>query len=194
MRYLKMTKHCWVKNCNNNAINSKGKIRFYQIPKVITKEGEKVKELSQARQDKWLMVIKYDGSQNLTGVSVCSDHFHSGNLYGFFKIINLFTGILFCIGKPHWSLDPNHPDYAPSLKLSKTCNKSPSAALLARYSRVENRALQQMLNPLERNYVIPSQQEPMNVDNQNLLEPECVLIIKNEVIKVYKIVLILPTL
>lgn len=38
-----------------------------------------MEKLSQARRDKWLKVIKYDGSRNLANVFVCSEHFHGGN-------------------------------------------------------------------------------------------------------------------
>lgn len=72
-----------------------------------------------------------------------------------------------------------HPDYVPSLKLSKPCTKSPSAPKLERYHRAANRSLQKDGNPLHESFQIQDT-EPMSIDEssseETLFEPVCALL------------------
>ena len=70
---------CAIVNCSNR--HRRDNKSFFILPKVIEHQGDKLRELSKERRDKWLANIsrgdiKPSSQDNIT---VCSDHFIEGN-------------------------------------------------------------------------------------------------------------------
>ena len=85
-----MPTSCAVIGCSNRL--GRDQKSFFRLPKVITGQGGRTEELSQARQSKWLANI---GRKNLSALShdsirVCSDHFITGQ----FKSLVYYVHVL----------------------------------------------------------------------------------------------------
>ncbi|XP_077993128.1 uncharacterized protein LOC144447095 [Glandiceps talaboti] len=116
-----MPDFCCIIECGNRGDRDVGK-RFFRIPKIRTKEGERTKEISQKRQEKWLSNIRRADIKT-SGIEsgylrVCSDHFVSGG--------------------PSKLYDENSLDWAPTLKLGHAENVTPDSAA-KRYQRHQQR-------------------------------------------------------
>ncbi|KAK6180419.1 hypothetical protein SNE40_012579 [Patella caerulea] len=114
-----MPAFCAVYGCSNRHDRERNR-SFYRLPKVITHQGQKSKDLSQARREKWLTnIARRDIRPSSYGnLRICSDHF---------------------IDKPSDLYDTLNPDWAPTVLMGRPdsfCSPPPS---LERYKRLKNR-------------------------------------------------------
>ncbi|XP_034023901.1 zinc finger and SCAN domain-containing protein 21-like [Thalassophryne amazonica] len=103
-----MVNSCVVLGCTNRVNAENKSVRFYDIPRVITHQGERTMELSSERRQLWLARINRENFKpdpKKRHQKVCSVHFISGNRANLYDITN--------------------PDWAPSLHLEPSEPKSP---------------------------------------------------------------------
>ena len=87
-----MPAFCAIVNCSNR--HGRDNKSFFRLSKVIEHQGDKTRELSKERRDKWLANISRADikSLSLDNIRVCSDHFIEGN-YG----LNTHTFYIFIL-------------------------------------------------------------------------------------------------
>ena len=113
-----MVNTCCVVGCANRHGRDKG-CSFFKIPKVITHQGEKARELSERRRTAWLAKINRKDWLPGPGSRVCSVHFVSS--------------------KPTSLFDETNPDWVPSLRMGYEDNCSAQESSCVRYQRLEER-------------------------------------------------------
>ena len=74
---------CAVFGCKNRT-SKESKKSFFTVPKIILNNGERVKELTTKRRNKWLrnLSLASKGAKS-KNARVCSDHFVKGIYYNF---------------------------------------------------------------------------------------------------------------
>ncbi len=112
-----MVNFCAMIGCGNRGMRDKK--RFFRLPAVIEKEGDKTRTLSEKRRNCWPAAINRGDlkPENYPYMRICSDHF-----------IN---------GKPASLYDESNPDWVPSLKLGY--GKKRSCLASSRYERAMER-------------------------------------------------------
>ncbi|XP_060767449.1 uncharacterized protein LOC132874954 [Neoarius graeffei] len=84
MLVIKMPYACVVLGCSNRTNRETDK-RFFRVPREVIKKGERAKDFTRRRREKWLsnLSLRSKGAQS-KNARVCSDHFVKGcpsNLY-----------------------------------------------------------------------------------------------------------------
>lgn len=93
---------CAVNGCSNRSSRrdpAAPSVSFYCLPKVISHQCERTRELSEKRRRLWLEKINRRDLYFKRDVRICSMHFVSG--------------------KPAYLMHDNHPDWLPTLKLGQ---------------------------------------------------------------------------
>ena len=77
-----MGKFCCVFGCGKRSERDKN-VRFFGVPKVITHQGEKTRQISFERREKWLANIRRDAVSKgeVKNPNVCSLHFLQGKSF-----------------------------------------------------------------------------------------------------------------
>ncbi|XP_059484879.1 uncharacterized protein LOC132202161 isoform X2 [Neocloeon triangulifer] len=96
---LKMVRYCGVKYCNNSSSNFPG-MRFFSVPLVKMRQGERDRDLSWRRRLAWISALERteETTTKEAKVFVCEEHF---------------------VKKPAYFRNLNDVDWAPTLKLGK---------------------------------------------------------------------------
>ncbi|CAN8013760.1 unnamed protein product [Ixodes persulcatus] len=101
------------------STNSEPGIGLHCLPKVITWQCERTKQLSEKRRSLWLTRINRKDLGNLNNVRVCGRHFIKG--------------------KPSSLMDDANPDWAPTQHLGYERGEQPLGEISARYQRSKKR-------------------------------------------------------
>ncbi|XP_049267278.1 uncharacterized protein LOC125756484 [Rhipicephalus sanguineus] len=92
---------------------------LYRLPKVITRQCDRTKVLSEQRRRLWLARINRKGLKNLDYLRVCGRRFISGH--------------------PASLMDNTNPDWVPSQHLGYSNRTAPGVNSTSRYKRAKNR-------------------------------------------------------
>lgn len=113
---------CSVANCKNRSrtsgrpdINSVENAKFFRLPKIITNQCQRTRELSEKRRSLWIARINRPEMNPNDHVRVCSAHF--------------VTGL------PSALFDDSSPDWAPSVDMGSPGNRNPCKS--RSYSRLK---------------------------------------------------------
>ncbi|XP_049276135.1 uncharacterized protein LOC125760298 [Rhipicephalus sanguineus] len=100
---------------------------LYRLPKVITRQCDRTKVLSEERRRLWLARINRKGLKNLDYLRVCGRHFISG--------------------QPASLMDNTNPDWVPSQHLGYSNRTAPGVNSTSRYKRAKNRLAKKKVAP-----------------------------------------------
>lgn len=113
---------CSVANCKNRSkasgrpdINSVENAKFFRLPKIITNQCKRTRELSEKRRNLWIARINRPEMNPSDHVRVCSAHFVTGS--------------------PSALFDDSSPDWAPSVRMGSPGDRNPCKS--RSYSRLK---------------------------------------------------------
>lgn len=107
-------------NSSAKANNRDPGTGMFNLPKVITWQCERTRQLSEKRRREWLALINRQDLKNLNNIRVCGRHFISG--------------------KPAALMDYGNPDWAPSQLLGHGRDSPSASELTERYNRRRRRS------------------------------------------------------
>lgn len=115
-----MPAFCAVYGCSNRHDREKNR-SYYRLPKVITHQGERTRELSTARREKWLANIARSDIKpsSYDNLRICSNHF---------------------INKPADLYDELNPDWAPTVQMGQDHKLKSPTPTKSRYNRSLSRS------------------------------------------------------